>query len=43
MLVELKNNNSQGRTFTALEFENNLYQFLQSKQWTLKKAKELSG
>ena len=25
------------------DFESNLYDFLQSKKWTLKKAKELSG
>ena len=38
-----KNNSSLGGVITASEFENNLYNFLQSKKWTLKQAKILSG
>ena len=38
-----KNNSSVGGILSASEFENNLYNFLQSKKWTLKQAKILSG
>lgn len=43
MIAIKQNKTFQGGNLTALEFQKLFYEFLQSKQWTLKKAKQLSG